>query len=124
MVSIGTLDDNERKKLEPQSSSIQNRLKILEIFSNIDIKTSVFFGPVYPSIKIEDLPNIIDVFMDHGVSEIMVDKLNLKPGILENLGKIIPTHLDQIKNGSNFKHFINEMCEISKNKNIKIASAF
>jgi len=124
MVSIGTIDDKERKKLEPQSSPIPNRLKILENFSNMNIKTSVFFGPVYPTITTEDLPNIIDLFTQYGATEIMVDKFNLKPGILENLKNFIPAHLDQIKNEPNFKTIFNEMCKISKNKNIKVVSAF
>ena len=124
MVSIGTINDDERKKLEPQSSPIQNRLKILEIFSNMDIKTSVFFGPVYPTIKIEDLPNVIDLFTQHGAMEIMVDKLNLKPGILENLENFIPEQINKTKDVSYSKLLFNEMYKISKNKNIKIVPAF
>ena len=48
MVSIGTLNDSERKKLEPGSSSIKSRLNVLHTFSDLGIKTTVFFGPIYP----------------------------------------------------------------------------
>jgi len=56
MFSIGTINDSERKLLEPYSSSINDRLDALNKCSEANIKTSVFFGPIYPTIKPEDLP--------------------------------------------------------------------
>ncbi|HVQ01395.1 MAG TPA: radical SAM protein, partial [Candidatus Thermoplasmatota archaeon] len=41
--------------------------------------------PVYPTIAVEDIPHILEVFQESGVSELWIDKLNLKPGIWENL---------------------------------------
>ena len=83
MVSIGTLNDSHRKLLEPNSSSIPDRLKILKIFSDSNVKTSVFFGPIYPTIKEDEIPKIMDLFIDLNVSEIMIDNLHLKPGIIK-----------------------------------------
>jgi len=85
--SIGTLNDDERKILEPYSSPIQNRLDALKQFSNGDIATSVFFGPIYPTVKTKDISTIIDTFIQFGAQEIMIDKFNLKPGIWENIVK-------------------------------------
>ena len=47
MFSIGTLNDNERKILEPYSSPILNRLETIKQFSGEGIYVTVFFGPIY-----------------------------------------------------------------------------
>lgn len=85
MMSIGTLDDKERRLLEPVASSIPERLTALKKLGDAGVNISVFFGPVYPTITAEDIPHILDVFLESGVSELWVDRLNLKPGIWENI---------------------------------------
>jgi len=124
MFSIGTLDDNERKILEPNASSINDRLNAMKRLSDEKIKTAVFFGPVYPTIKVENLKEIIDIFVENGAKEIMLDKFNLKPGIFEILEKKFPDHIDLIKNSSYFKQIFKETTRICKQKNIKAISAF
>jgi DNA repair photolyase len=89
MMSIGTLDDNERRILEPIASSIPDRLDALRTLHDAGVSISVFFGPVYPTIAAEDIPHILDVFQASGVSELWIDRLNLKPGIWENVQKTI-----------------------------------
>lgn len=89
MVSIGTLDDAHRKLLEPGSSSISNRLSILQSFSDSPIKTSVFFGPIYPTISKEDIPEILEEFLECGVDEIMIDCLHPKQNIKSSLKRIL-----------------------------------
>lgn len=131
MMSIGTLNDDERKILEPFSSSIPERLDVLKQFSDIGVKTSVFFGPIYPTIKIEDLPKIVDVFTRHGASEIMIDKFNLKPGIKENIENVIKNDFFKKSFYENvfdknvfFEKVKEEIYKISRSKNIRIVSAF
>lgn len=124
MVSIGTLNDNERKTLEPYSSTIKDRLNILKTFSESGIKTSVFFGPIYPAIKKEETPGIIDIFIENGVKEIMVDKFNFKPGIYENLKTYNFPNFEKINDVAYFKDIIKEMEKIGKKRNIAVVSAF
>lgn len=124
MFSIGTLSDNERKILEPNASSISERLNAMKKLSDEKIKTTVFFGPVYPTIKIEDLEKTIDTFIENGAKEIMVDKFNLKPGILQVLEKKFPNNIDLIKNSSYFKQIFIEIKRICNKKNVKAISAF
>ncbi len=112
MFSIGTLIDSERKILEPFSSSIQKRLNAMKKISKTGIKTSVFFGPIYPTIKKDDLPGIIDTFFEFGAKEIMVDKFNLKPGILQILEEKIPRNIGILKNTSYFKDIYSEIDQI------------
>lgn len=124
MMSIATLNDDERRLLEPFSSSIMERLEVLREYSNIGIKTGVFFGPIYPTIKKEDLPEIIDTFVENGVAEIMLDKFNFKPGIYENLKKFNISKFERIKDESYFKEIFNEMEKNGKERKIKIVTAF
>jgi DNA repair photolyase len=132
MMSIATLNDYERKLLEPYSSSINERLEVLKQFSNIGIKTSVFFGPIFPTIMSENISEIIDIFAEYGVSEIMIDKFNLKPGIKKNIELTIYKYRDlyylfskNVFQKNDFFTKIREtMFESSKDKKVKIIDAF
>ena len=124
MFSIGTINDSERKILEPFSSPIQKRLEAMKKISDTGIKTSVFFGPIYPTIKKEDLTDIINTFVEFGAKEIMVDKFNLKPGILDVLEKKIPENINTIKNTYFFKEIYEEINLICSKEKINVVSAF
>lgn len=128
MFSIGTLNDNERKMLEPSASSINERLDALEKSSEIGIKTSIFFGPVYPTIKPEKISEIIKIFKKRGVKEIMIDRFNLKPGIKENVRKKIisnPIFLKEFENiETRYKQQRDKINEVGNSVNIKIIDAF
>jgi len=89
MMSIGTLDDKERRLLEPVTSSIPERLEALKKLRDAGVNVSVFFGPVYPTIEVKDIPHILDTFQASGVSELWIDRLNLKPGIWENIQRAV-----------------------------------
>ena len=80
MFSIGTLNDSERKLLEPNASSIQERLNAMKQISENGVKTSVFFGPIYPTIKIEDLEKIINVFKETVQQKLWLISLILNQG--------------------------------------------
>jgi len=124
IVSIGTLNDTERKLLEPNSSSIHDRLDIFKKISDEGIRTTVFFGPVYPTVKKEDIADIVDTFLENGVKEIMVDKFNYKPGIMKALQKAFPKDKLLIKDTDNFKLIFNEIKRICNKKNMSAITAF
>ena len=126
--SIGTLNDSERKLIEPNASSINERLDALKKSSEIGIKTSIFFGPIYPTILIEELPKIVDIFKENGAKEVMIDKLNLKPGIKENIEKSIlsnPVFLEKLSDFQSIYILQREkLKEICKKRNLKLVDAF
>jgi DNA repair photolyase len=133
MVSIGTLNDTHRKLFEPGSSSIQERLEILKTFSKSHIKTSVFFGPIYPTITTNEITSILDVFIEYEIDEIMIDYLHLKEGILTTLKKTIQGNKDMeiLFSDQQVKSQIKEFQKISKkikkyleNTNIRVQEAF
>ena len=122
MFSIGTINDSERKILEPNSASIKARLDAMKEISANGVKTSVFFGPMYPKINKNNIEKIVNVFISHGAKTIMLDKFNLKPGILSNLEKKIPGVSKKIKKQS----FLEETYKNIKNNfdNVEIVLAF
>jgi DNA repair photolyase len=132
MFSIGTFNDSERKILEPNSPSIKNRLDSIKKLSKNGIKTSVFFGPIYPSIKTQDINKILNVFKESGVSEIMIDNFNLRQGIKENIEMKIKKNSDfsklfseKVFSQSNFYNKIRKNIYIAgNNKKISVIDAF
>ncbi len=89
MVSIGTLNEQEKKIIEPGSSSIADRLKVVKAFSEQGIHTSVFFGPVYPSIHPLEIHKILEQFKEAGVHKVMIDQLHFRPGVYESLKNVL-----------------------------------
>jgi DNA repair photolyase len=132
MMSIATVHDEQRKLLEPHSSPIKERLQTLRSYADVGVKTSVFFGPIYPTTSLEEIPSILDTFRESGAREIWIDMLRLKPGIWENIQKglqqnqevfqIFLKHMFENKN-----YYINIREEIrkkGKERNLKILDAF
>lgn len=124
LISIGTLNDNERKTIEPFASSITERLETIKELSNNGIKTSVFFGPIYPTIHIDEIENIIDTFIKFGATEIMYDKLNKKPEIMSNIVKTAPNWKLLTEEKFNYTKIYNEIEKICRANNINATSAF
>ncbi len=132
MISISSLNDDERKIFEPFSSSIKDRLEILSNFSEIGIRTSVFLGPIFPTIKDEELIKIVDIFVDNNVKEIMIDNLHLKNGIWGNIQSkldIFPDLQNKISKEKFMDKFLishiwDLLIKHTKDNNIKITKAF
>jgi DNA repair photolyase len=132
MMSIATVHDEQRKALEPFSSSIQERLQALRTCTDAGVKTSVFFGPVYPTTSLEAIPSILDTFRESGATEIWIDMLRLKPGIWENIQKGLKRNQQVFRVFSknvfeNKKYYLNIREEIrkrGKERNLKILDAF
>ncbi|MEF8879669.1 MAG: radical SAM protein [Candidatus Thermoplasmatota archaeon] len=130
MISIGTLYDDERQILEPFSSTIQERIQILKHFSDTTITTSIFFGPIYPTIKPSEISKIVNRFKKYDVSKIMIDKFNLKPGIWENIKDKVKEEelLNKFKKNINDNDFYRRIREEfiieTKKKDIEFTDAF
>ncbi len=132
MMSIGTLNDHERRLLEPFTSPIPDRLSVLRKLSDTGIKTAIFFGPIYPTITEEDIPSILEKFKDSGVSEIWVDRLNLKPGVWESISKILTHHQriyqafskNVIQNKDYYPNMRRKLHQEGKERSLRIIDAF
>ncbi len=58
-ISVTTLDEKLRQKLEPRTSTGLNRLKTIEALSRAGIPTGVMVAPVIPSLNDYEIPTII-----------------------------------------------------------------
>ncbi|MGQ9469331.1 MAG: radical SAM protein [Nitrososphaerales archaeon] len=88
-VTITTIDDDLSRKLEPRAPSSSSRIQIIEEFFDRGIKTWIFLGPIIPEINDDDsILQIIDL-AKKTKSEIIYDKLNLKPWILDSMASFL-----------------------------------
>jgi len=132
LISIGTLNDTERQVLEPYSASIPDRLSLIKTCNNKGVETSVFFGPIYPTISLYDISAIIDTFVDHGAQKIFIDTFHFKPGILTNLqnknqfSKQLQDSFSNMETVTNtyYKKLQKELHTIGRERKIKIINAF
>lgn len=88
-ITITTLDDDLRGKIEPKAPSIQSRLEAIRKCLDGGINTYVFLGPLYPSTEIDELKEIVNTLSDLGIRTVMVDELNLKPGVWDAIDRAL-----------------------------------
>jgi DNA repair photolyase len=91
-ITVTTPNDGESKILEPCASSISNRLDTVKKLNDCGIKTFIFFGPIYPTIKIDDIQHIVKQFSETGTTKLIVDSLHLKRGVWKNLESNLSSH--------------------------------
>ena len=97
--TITTLDEEIRRKFEPRASSVEQRIKALEILGDNKISAFVFFGPILPyfSDDKEVIKSLLNRLNKIKVSRVYLDKLNYKGRnwerierfLLENYPKLI-----------------------------------
>ena len=129
-LTIPTLRDEERRMMEPKASSIEKRLQAVRVLSNRGIKTYIFFGPAYPTIEIDEVEELVEVFYKTGTNTLIVDSLHLKSGVWENLEKNLPNEMMQIykkrlfKEKNYYKQIFEEIEKYCKRYGIRFERAF
>ena len=89
--TITTIVDESRKKVEPYSSPVEERIAALEEFHEKGVSTYVFLGPILPYItdKNDNLQNIVMNFAKAKVDHVMVDRLNMRWGVWPSVVKFL-----------------------------------
>lgn len=64
--SVTAADDSIRSVLEPRTSSIRTRLKIIEHCARLNIPTGVMFAPVIPGLNDADMFRVLQMAADAG----------------------------------------------------------
>jgi DNA repair photolyase len=92
--TITTIADEDRQKIEPYSSPIEERLAALKEIREKDISTYIFLGPILPYItdRNENLQNMITNFVKAKVDYILVDRLNMRWGVWPSIVKLLKHH--------------------------------
>ena len=108
-LSFSTIDEKIKSKLEPFSSSIEERLETLKILRENGIRTVVFIAPIIP--EITDYKRIIEVTKDY-TDEYWFDMLNLRSSFKTNMFNFIEKEYpimkslyEDIYNKKNSKYF-------------------
>jgi DNA repair photolyase len=66
MVSITTLREDLRLKMEPRTVTAKNRLKVIETLNNAGIPTGVMTAPIIPGLNSDEIPQLIEAAANHG----------------------------------------------------------
>lgn len=131
LVSIGCFDEQLVKRLEPGAPSVARRLEMIRRLVEADISVGVFFGPVIPTEKLEDVKGIVDCFIDLGVSRLFVDSLHLKPGVREAVRHVLSSDdsascfaLEKLSDKTYFEQFQKNFKKEASKKGLLIMDAF
>jgi len=65
-VSITSLDESLRLKLEPRTATAKNRLKVLETLSKAGVPVGVMVAPIIPALNSPEVHDIIKAAGEHG----------------------------------------------------------
>ncbi len=86
-VTLTTLDDRVREKMEPGASSVEERLRALDELGKSGINTWVFLGPVMPHIT--EVDALVEAIAAVKPKYVLVDRLRLKEGVWERVKEFI-----------------------------------
>ncbi|KYP13165.1 PA0069 family radical SAM protein [Flavihumibacter sp. CACIAM 22H1] len=60
LVSINSLDESIRRKMEPRTTTNEQRLKVIRELSAKNVHTGVMLGPVIPGLNDHEIPQILE----------------------------------------------------------------
>lgn len=103
-ISITSLDENVRRRMEPRTASATKRLKTIEELSKTGVPVGVMCAPIIPGLTDHETPAILKAAADHGAlsAGMTVVRLNGSVGpifedwVHKNFPDRAPKVLDQI----------------------------
>jgi DNA repair photolyase len=125
-ITLTTLNDSARERMEPCASSVQERLDALAELAKNGIDTWVFLGPVMPYIT--EAEALIDAIASVKPKYVLVDRLRLKEGVWEDVKRFImefkPQFLPEYErifqgNSQYYEHTLNSILAKCEGKGIK-----
>ncbi|HCW09263.1 MAG TPA: radical SAM protein [Cytophagales bacterium] len=66
MISITTLNEELRRKMEPRTASSLKRLKTVEALANANIPVGIMNAPLIPGLNHHEIPEVLKAAADHG----------------------------------------------------------
>jgi len=83
MVSITSLKDELRLKMEPRTVTAKNRLKVIEQLSKAGIPVGVMTAPIIPGLNSDEIPQLIEAASNHGADSAGYTIVRLNGSIAE-----------------------------------------
>lgn len=81
VISITTLDENLRSKLEPRTSTIHKRLQVVEALSNQNIPVSVMMAPLIPGLTDHEIYHMVRKSKEAGAWDFYYTLLRLNGAV-------------------------------------------
>jgi DNA repair photolyase len=101
-VSITTLDEDLRRRMEPRTTAIGGRLEAIRILAGAGIPTGVIVGPVIPGLTDHELPAVLAAAAKAGATQagyiVMRLPHGLAPLFTEWLGTHYPDRKEKVLN--------------------------
>lgn len=80
-ISITTLDESLRRKMEPRTSTAAHRMDIIKTLSSNGIPAGVMIGPVIPGLNDHEIPAILAAAAENGASNAGFNMVRLNGAI-------------------------------------------
>lgn len=68
MISLTTLSEDLRRKLEPRTSTAKRRLQAIETLANAGVRVGVMTAPIIPGLTDHEIPALVRAAVDAGAS--------------------------------------------------------
>lgn len=130
-ISLNTIDDNFRKFIEPKASSVEDRINMLKILRENNIKNYLFMSPIFPYLS--DYKKIIEQTKDF-VDYYGFENLNLRAGYKYRVLNLIKKEYNNIyndykniyqnRNNCFWKELEKGIIDYCKNSNVKYKMYF
>jgi DNA repair photolyase len=102
MITITSLKEDLRLKMEPRTATAKNRLKVIEQLSKANIPVGVMTAPIIPGLNSDEIPNLIKAAADHGARNAGLTIVRLNGAVAEIftdwLHKNFPDAADKVLN--------------------------
>jgi DNA repair photolyase len=97
IVSVTSLDENLRRKLEPRTASIHQRLSTIESLSKENIPVKILLGPVIPGLNDHEIPSILEKCADAGALSAAYTVIRLNGAVSLIFNEWLSTHFPMRK---------------------------
>ncbi|MDW5563560.1 MAG: radical SAM protein [Methanomassiliicoccus sp.] len=88
-ITINTCEDARAAVFESGAPPPSRRLKAVRALVDAEIGTYIFLGPVIPTITDHDLDGLVNSLIETRVRSVMIDRLNLRPGMKERMSAVM-----------------------------------
>jgi DNA repair photolyase len=99
-ISITTLNEDLRRRMEPRTASATKRLKTVEELSKAGIPVGVMNAPIIPGLNHHEIPNILKAASEHGALTVGMTVVRLNGSIAKIfedwLRKNFPDRFDKV----------------------------
>jgi DNA repair photolyase len=101
-VTLNSLDESLRQKLEPRTVTAQNRIRLISTLSEANIPVMLMCAPIIPGLNSDEIPQLIQSAASAGASAAAFTMVRLNGSIAEIFAdwiyKVYPDRADKVLN--------------------------